>query len=121
MMKAQTRLIGAMIRQSLVSVESAYEQAMIANVEGTSTVAPKATYLRRSQAGQASRLSAEAPESQKNTRSRRARSDIGSGYGRWDRRFASAGGFNQRSDCRSGDYFMLLPDQPPPRARRSCT
>ena len=45
---------------------------MAAKVDGTSTVAPKATYLRRSQAGQAAKLSAEAPESQKNTRSIRS-------------------------------------------------
>jgi hypothetical protein len=46
---------------------------MMAKMEGTSTVAPKATYFRRSQAGQASRLSEEAAESQKKTRSIRSR------------------------------------------------
>ena len=54
---------------------------MMAKMLGTSTVAPKATYLRRSQAGQASRLSEEAAESQKKTRSMRSRNDIARGGG----------------------------------------
>ncbi len=49
---------------------------MMAKVLGTSTVAPKATYLRRSHAGQASRLSVEAAESQKKTRSMRSVNDM---------------------------------------------
>ena len=77
MMNDHTSDTGAMMYQLSVSVLSAYAQAMMANVEGTSTVAPKATYLRRSHAGQASRLSEEAAESQKKTRSMRCRVFIG--------------------------------------------
>jgi hypothetical protein len=49
-------------------VDNAYAQAMKANAEGTSTVAPKATYFRCSQVGHCSRVSVPAPESQKNNR-----------------------------------------------------
>ena len=69
MMNPQTTETGAMTRQSSVRVESAYADDMRAKSAGTSTVAPKATYFRLSQAGHASKLSAAAPESQKNTRS----------------------------------------------------
>lgn len=41
---------------------------MKANAQGTNTVAPKATYFLCSQAGQRSRVSVPAPESQKNMR-----------------------------------------------------
>ena len=71
MMNDQMSDTGAMTHQLSVSVEIAYAADIKAKSEGTSTVAPNATYLRRSQAGQASRLSVAAPESQKKTRSRR--------------------------------------------------
>src|SRR5688500_8214097 len=68
MMNAHTIDTAAITRQSSVSVERAYAAATAAKALGTSTVAPKATYFRRSHEGHSARLSSLAPDNQKNRR-----------------------------------------------------
>lgn len=64
MMYPQTKAKGTITHQCGASVDTAYAEAIIPKIVGTSTVAPNASYFLRSHFGQRRRASSEAPESQ---------------------------------------------------------